>query len=220
MTRTSIFALALGAGSLLMMTGQPARAEDPASQADIAGKLYPKPRGHGYDEDRGVPNVGSMSRSTRPESEYQHISLGEPRHGHAARRPSAAETAILPGCPGSSVAATKPAVSLPQITFDFGSAELKPEAIETLRNLGKALNEQLRDQKLFTIEGHTDAVGTFEQNEELSRSRAEAVREFLVRNMSVAQDRLGIVGKAYCEPADPQHPYDPGNRRVVVINQS
>lgn len=220
MNRAAIFALALGAGGILGSSAQPVRAEQPAAtQADIAGKLYPSPKAY-QGEARGIPAVGSLSQSSRPDSNVQHVNLGRHLGAPATQPPPAADLGAPAGCPALPQPVNKPSVSLPQITFDFGSAQLRPEAIETLRNLGKALNEQLKDQSLFTIEGHTDAVGNFEQNDELSLSRAEAVRRFLVREMGVAQNRLGIVGKSYCEPADPQHPYDASNRRVVVTNQS
>jgi outer membrane protein OmpA-like peptidoglycan-associated protein len=106
------------------------------------------------------------------------------------------------------------------ITFEFGSAQLKPEGVDTLRNLGKALNEDLGDQKVFAIQGHTDATGTLDYNQELSRLRAQAVKEFLVREMGVAETRLEIVGKGPCELANPRDPYAGENRRVVVINQT
>src|SRR5205085_9671323 len=124
------------------------------------------------------------------------IGLGEAAQRRRPPQSPGSGTKLLPGCPTSSEIAVRPAISLPQITFDFGSAQLRPEAIETLRNLGKALAEELKDQKLFTIEGHTDAAGAFEQNQDLSRGRAEAVRELLVRDMGVARERLGITGKA------------------------
>jgi OOP family OmpA-OmpF porin len=88
--------------------------------------------------------------------------------------------------------------SLPQIDFEFGSAQLKPEAADVLRKLGKALNEGLADQKLFQIQGHTDAVGSFEYNKQLSTTRAEAVKDFLVREAGVAESRLQAVGASYC----------------------
>ena len=107
-----------------------------------------------------------------------------------------------------------------KIAFEFGSAQLKPETLDTLRNLGKALNENLGDRKLFEIEGHTDAVGSLAYNSELSRLRAEAVKDFLVRQMGVSTERLAIAGRGFCAPANPRDPYAAENRRVVVINQA
>ena len=90
--------------------------------------------------------------------------------------------------------------------------------IETLRNLGKALNEELKDQKFFLIEGHTDAVGSRVYNAALSDRRAQAVKAYLVQEMGVSSDRLKTVGKGSSEPVVPNNPYAAQNRRVVVVN--
>jgi outer membrane protein OmpA-like peptidoglycan-associated protein len=111
-----------------------------------------------------------------------------------------------------------PSVTLRTITFEFGSAQLKPESIETLRNLGNSLNHDLRDEKAFVIEGHTDKSGTRAYNDELSKRRADAVKEYLVKDMGVSADRLRTEGKGFSELADPKHPYAATNRRVVVVN--
>jgi len=115
---------------------------------------------------------------------------------------------------------SKPSISIQNIQFEFGSAKLKPESIETLRNLGNALNQGLRDQKLFVIEGHTDAVGARAYNIELSRVRAQAVKDFLVNEMAVEASRLEVVGKGSAEPANRRNPYASENRRVVVVNEA
>ena len=117
-----------------------------------------------------------------------------------------------------SASAAAPSVTLRTITFEFGSAQLKPESIETVRNLGNALNQDLRDEKTFIIEGHTDKSGTRAYNDELSKRRADAVKDYLVREMGVSPERLRTEGKGFSELADPKHPYSPINRRVVVIN--
>ena len=111
-------------------------------------------------------------------------------------------------------------ISLPQITFEFNSMTLTPQAKATLTNLGKALNEGLKDKKLFVIEGHTDAVGSAQYNMELSRQRAEAAKDFLVSEMKVDAERLKAVGKGFSELVDPCHPRAAENRRIVVINAS
>ena len=68
------------------------------------------------------------------------------------------------------------------------------------------------------IEGHTDASGGMQHNIVLSRRRAEAVKDYLVREGHVAPSRLQTDGKGPKELANPANPYAPENRRVVVIN--
>ena len=198
------------------------------SQTAIATALRPIPQalrgGH-----QGLPVRGSADAEVRQEMRTNFapaVSSARPAAGQASaahrRAPTVAAVPRTPhGCPApTDTAADKPSASFPMITFEFGSAQLKPEGVETLRNLGKALNEDLGDQKVFAIEGHTDATGTLDYNQELSRSRAQAVKEFLVREMGVAESRLEIVGKGPCELANPRDPFAGENRRVVVINQT
>src|SRR5437763_5391377 len=139
MKRIVVYGLALCAGSSLALVGQPIRAETP-SQTDIAGKLYPIPGA--LQETRGI-SVGraapaaTMSHQIRLEAPVRQEAV---RHHAVARPAPATGTGILPGCPSTADGADKPSVSLPQITFDFGSAQLRPAAGETLRNPGKALS--------------------------------------------------------------------------------
>ena len=64
----------------------------------------------------------------------------------------------------------------------------------------------------------TDAVGTFAYNEHLSRARAEAVKEFLVKEMNVVPERLTAVGRAFCEPADPKKGVVKGSLKIADAN--
>jgi outer membrane protein OmpA-like peptidoglycan-associated protein len=116
------------------------------------------------------------------------------------------------------VSAARPSVTLRTITFEFGSARLEPGSIEQLRNLGIALNQLTEAEAKLLIEGHTDKKGTRAYNDELSKRRADAVKEYLVKEMGVSADRLETVGKGFSEPANPKNPYAPENRRVVVVN--
>lgn len=231
MKRTFSLFVAAGAGVLLATIGQPTFAQTGPSQDEFGRALRPIPRalqtGH-----QGITTAPPAMRAG-PNPNYSTASASRPiadtgtrrvrnaaQGNHVDRTPAAAlPAATLPGCPGQTDSSGKPAIGF-AVSFEFGSAQLKPEALGTLRNLGRALNEELRDQKLFVIEGHTDAVGTIAYNEELSRLRAEAVKDFLVRETGVSPERLDIAGKAYCHPANPQNPRGAENRRVVVVNQS
>ena len=142
---------------------------------------------------------------------------GRERRRHAG---AIARSAALPGCPAQSDNSGKPQVSSTRISFEFGSAILTPQAKRILRGLGEALNGQRSDVKLLEIDGHTDAVGTFDYNEQLSQMRGEAAKDFLVHDMGVSPDRLKVVGRSYCDPIDPSRPDAAANRRVVVVNQS
>jgi outer membrane protein OmpA-like peptidoglycan-associated protein len=111
-----------------------------------------------------------------------------------------------------------PSVRLNAIIFEPGLAKLKPESLDELRNLGIALNQIVKDGPKLPIEGHTDKKGTAAYNFALSKRRAEAVKDYLVRDIGVPADRLEAVGKGFSEPVNPGDPYAPENRRVVVVN--
>jgi len=196
------------------------------SRTDFAQALAPAPRvlQHGH---QGLPIIGGAPRAdatpTRSAGAWETVS----RYDEAAagrvriRRVAAVPAKAAPRCADASTEASegKPMIGF-RIEFEFASAQLKPQSIEILRNLGAALNEDLTDQKQFELQGHTDAVGSLEYNEQLSKLRAEAVRDFLVNEMKVSPERLVTTGRGFCELANPSHPYAAENRRVVVINQS
>ena len=106
------------------------------------------------------------------------------------------------------------------IGFKYNSAELEPDAIVTLRELGAALkSDALADERIEVI-GHTDAKGDDDYNFVLSERRANAVRNLLVGMFDIAPDRLRASGRGKRELKDPARPEDGINRRVEVRNVS
>lgn len=76
--------------------------------------------------------------------------------------------------------------------FEFGSAEVRPVAIDQLRKLGELI--QKSPSVTFSIEGYTDSFGDAAYNLQLSQQRAEAVRSWLVQNMEVNPDHIKAAG--------------------------
>jgi OOP family OmpA-OmpF porin len=204
-------ALALWAASAAAQSAAP-------SQSEIAGQLLPK----SLLTTRGLPVAGSAPKMQPNPAMVPTSAPAQPRQqpmehtSRTAPRPTAAKTASV--APTAPVAA-HPQVTLNTILFEFNSDQLRPESIETLKNLGNALNQELKDQKVFLIEGHTDAVGAKSYNIDLSKRRAEAVKNYLVKEMGVAADRLETVGKGASDLAVPKKPYAAQNRRVVIVNE-
>ena len=119
----------------------------------------------------------------------------------------------------SSAARQAPAVSL-TVQFATGSAELTPEAMRVLENLGKALSDQTLASYRFRIEGHTDTVGTHPYNKELSDRRATVVVDYLATNFHVDRSRMEAIGMGedgLLVPTPDQTP-EQRNRRVQVVN--
>jgi outer membrane protein OmpA-like peptidoglycan-associated protein len=80
---------------------------------------------------------------------------------------------------------------LNNIFFDFGKATLREESIPELEKLMEfmALNKNVK----IEIGGHTDNIGSHEDNMALSRARAKAVLDFLGEH-EVETDRLKFKG--------------------------
>ncbi|MEU2955637.1 OmpA family protein [Streptomyces xanthochromogenes] len=68
-------------------------------------------------------------------------------------------------------------------------------------------------QRYAIIEGHTDSVGTDEENQRLSQRRADAVKACMVKG-GIASNRLQAVGYGEAKPAG-SNPAK--NRRVEIV---
>lgn len=77
------------------------------------------------------------------------------------------------------------------ITFDFDSAQLKPQFDNTLDSVALVLNEY--PSTLITINGYTDSVGSEQYNQQLSQRRALAVAQYLAQK-GVVEKRLAAIG--------------------------
>ncbi len=103
------------------------------------------------------------------------------------------------------------------ITFEFGSAELTPEARDMLDRIGDALNDPRIRTFGYRIEGHTDAKGSVTFNQALSERRAQAVRDYLITKHGISDQRLTAVGLGKTQPLPnppASSPYAAINRRV------
>ena len=105
------------------------------------------------------------------------------------------------------------------IYFDTGKAVAKPESDPALEEIVKLLAKQT-DLKLYVV-GHTDSVGAFDYNMNLSQKRAAAVVQVLVSRYSVASDRLKAHGVGPLVPATSNRSDDgrAKNRRVELVEQ-
>jgi outer membrane protein OmpA-like peptidoglycan-associated protein len=104
-----------------------------------------------------------------------------------------------------------------QVLFVTGKSELLPAARDALSQVAKALIDNDEDQPI-TVEGHTDSRGNEEQNHELSRARAQAVRDYLV-TQGVKAERISAVGYGETRPAASNDSPEgrANNRRVEIV---
>jgi outer membrane protein OmpA-like peptidoglycan-associated protein/uncharacterized membrane protein (UPF0127 family) len=144
--------------------------------------------------------------------------------------PPGSDCTMLGGCfdpnPGSGntcpipIAATLSADTL----FGFDQATLQPDGMKDLDTLIQSTHGQAYDT--LTVTGYTDPIGTDAYNLDLSRRRAEAVRDYLLAH-GLKVDHVNVIGAGAdglvvppeaCtgkSGADLQSCYAP-NRRVIV----
>jgi outer membrane protein OmpA-like peptidoglycan-associated protein len=109
------------------------------------------------------------------------------------------------------------------VLFDYDKAALKPDAEQALRKVAVVLS-QFPESKV-TVEGYTDSKGTKSVNMELSHQRAQAVREWLIKNGGVTVANISVKGFGEQYPIAPNTNSDGTdnplgralNRRVSII---
>src|SRR5208283_3885807 len=137
-------AFAIGVSPLLAAEAVP-------TEQDIGTALRPAPKGLGVHQ--GLPTLGTVPGANENTAVHG-VSL--PSEGAPAQAKHKNRTAVGTTSPGQASPEARAAITFNTIQFSFGSAQLTPESSATLRNLGNALNHELKDQKSFVIEGHTD----------------------------------------------------------------
>lgn len=107
-------------------------------------------------------------------------------------------------------------VRLFNIYFDYNKATIKKEAEVNLYVMVDELKE--RPDVFLEIAGHTDSIGTEEDNLKLSLERANAVRDFLIIN-GIRKERLLTKGYGELYPLVPNNsePNMQMNRRTEFI---
>ncbi|WP_425234489.1 OmpA family protein [Ulvibacterium sp.] len=110
-------------------------------------------------------------------------------------------------------------ISTNAILFESGSANLKPQSMGVIRQISQVLQQEA-SMKLKIV-GHTDSDGNDASNMELSKKRADAVKNALVSVYNVSSNRLITEGKGETEPLGDNGTTDgkAQNRRVEFIKQ-
>jgi OmpA-OmpF porin, OOP family len=136
----------------------------------------------------------------------------------AATPPKAVEPTVMAARPGDDVpmpkaAGVADAVGF-RINFALNSAVIPPVYESYIDSIG-TLMQQEPALKLL-VEGHTDALGSDQYNNELSERRAVAVARHLVLRHNIDPERIQVAGKGKSEPLM-RDAYDPRNRRVQFL---
>jgi outer membrane protein OmpA-like peptidoglycan-associated protein len=107
-------------------------------------------------------------------------------------------------------------LTLGDVLFDTAQATLKAGADRTLDRLASFMMEY--PQRQVAIEGHTDSRGSDEYNRDLSRRRADSVRDALVeRGVESQRIRAVGLGEAYPVASNDTPAGMQQNRRVEIV---
>jgi outer membrane protein OmpA-like peptidoglycan-associated protein len=108
-------------------------------------------------------------------------------------------------------------LELPGVYFAFGTAAIDPISDRGLAELARTLGSH--PDWTFTVEGHTDSVGTAAANQALSRRRAEAVRARLAERHGVDTKAWDARGYGATRPKESNATIEgrARNRRVELV---
>ena len=103
------------------------------------------------------------------------------------------------------------------IYFDYDSWIVKPESYGVIKEIADVLTAT--PQLNLKIVGHTDNSGDVDYNQSLSEHRAEAVKQVLVAQFGIDENRLEFEGKGETEPVADNNTLTgkANNRRVEFI---
>lgn len=110
-------------------------------------------------------------------------------------------------------------ISTNGILFDSSSANIQPQSLGIIRQISQVL---MQDESInLMIVGHTDSDGSDEANLKLSKARANAVKDALIKIYNVSGNRLTTDGKGETKPIGDNSTTEgkAQNRRVEFIKQ-
>ena len=102
--------------------------------------------------------------------------------------------------------------------FDFDSAELNEDGIETIEEYRKSIGPEFTDAYMVVIVGHTDSSGDERYNMMLSLKRAESVADYLI-STGINEDQVRAIGRGSKEPIASNETREGRmqNRRVDIL---
>jgi OOP family OmpA-OmpF porin len=130
----------------------------------------------------------------------------------AGARPSARMAASSP----ARVVTKAPRAVDMRMSFPLGSAEMTAQSRAEARAFANALGMPALMGKRFTVAGHTDSIGSHEDNMRLSQARAESVTTYL-KMLGVDGGRLTAKGFGPDSPLPGRSASAPANRRVEIV---
>jgi len=108
-------------------------------------------------------------------------------------------------------------VRLVGLNFSVGKSEIRPDHFGLLKKVENAINT-FPDCEV-SVEGHTDSHGGDKMNMQLSQQRADAVRAYLLANMSMDASRITAAGFGEVKPIANNETSEgrAKNRRIDIV---
>lgn len=201
--KSAILTIVIAGGVALLPRGEAVFAGDQPTEAQIFEALKPPVKTRGF---------GGGARSPGDPKAAEDRRFIQGLRTRSARGLSPEERERV-----TEIAKERPNIDL-EVTFDYDSATIGPQAAPVLVALGKALSREEFKGVVFLVNGHTDAKGGAEYNQDLSERRAEAVRRFLAAKFGLASENLVPIGYGKTQLKNAADPYAGENRRVQIVN--
>ena len=101
-----------------------------------------------------------------------------------------------------------------EVFFDWNDASVKPKFNDALKDIAQNAK---KSEEIIVIKGHTDASGSNEYNQKLSKKRAENVGK-IIMSYGVPRNKIILQGVGSSEPKVKTKigEKNPENRRVVI----
>ena len=111
-------------------------------------------------------------------------------------------------------------IRLISLSFPVGKSTIEPENFGLLSKVQNAIKNF--PNSTVVIEGHTDSYGSDEKNMELSQERASAVKQYILANMNLDQNKVMSFGYGETKPIANNETKDgrAKNRRIDLIIQN
>jgi outer membrane protein OmpA-like peptidoglycan-associated protein len=188
------------AGGMFLAGIGSAFAQEPPTEAEILKALTSGHTRHG---------AGSPEQQRRDAEERRFIDSLRARTARSLTLDERAEVA--------EIAKARPSIDI-EINFDYNSDAVGPKATRPLLALGCALSDNALKGTVFFVNGHTDAKGGTDYNQDLSERRAEAVKRVLIEEFNLPADTLIAVGYGKTQLKNTTDPFAGENRRVRIVN--
>ncbi len=181
--------------------------EDISSKGTIQGKVLDSEDGSGVIANVSVIETGDIVRAGPRGGEYRIVGLEPGKYTLMAEAKGYFDRQITCQAAAAGTTNLDLVISKSWIIFHFKPGEklIEPRYVPVLEDVVKFLKE--RPSMVVEIQGHTDSVGDAKNNRDLSRNRAEAVRDYLIKR-GISEKRLVVKGYGELSPI--------GDNRTVI----